>query len=127
MKLLLDTHAFIWWVSEPEKLSPDVLTLFNGDDELLLSVVSVWEIQIKVQLGKLGVTLPLRELIEHQQQTNGLQVLAVELKHVLALDALPAHHKDPFDRLLIAQAQVEDVRLVSKDKIFTSYPVKVLW
>jgi PIN domain nuclease of toxin-antitoxin system len=128
MKLLLDTHAFIWLFDEPEKLSPKAFALLaDGDNDLLLSVASVWEMQIKIQLGKLKFTVPLRELVESQKQTNGVQVLPVELEHVLALDTLPTHHKDPFDRLLIAQANVEDAFLVSVDTVFSSYPVKWLW
>ena len=83
--------------------------------------------QIKIQLGKLKFTVPLREIVESQEQTNGVQVLPVGLEHVLALDALPAHHKDPFDRLLVAQANVEGAFLVSGDLVFLSYPVKLLW
>jgi len=128
MKLLLDTHAFIWWVGEPEKLSSDVLALLaDEDNELRLSVVSVWEIQIKSQLGKLKLNLPLGELVESQRRENGLQVLPIELDHVLALNALPPLHKDPFDRLLIAQGQIEDADIVSKDRVFASYAVRVLW
>lgn len=103
MKLLLDTHAFIWWDSEPAKPSPQVLSLCQDrQNTLFLSAASVWEMQIKLQMGKLKLTLPLAELIESQQQTNNLQILPVLLTHVLALEHLPAHHKDPFDRLLIA-------------------------
>jgi PIN domain nuclease of toxin-antitoxin system len=128
MKLLLDTHAFIWWATEPEKLSPKAQGLIaDPSNSLLLSVVAVWEMQIKSQLGKLQLNLPLRELVEAQQRVNGLWVLAIELEHVLALDSLPAHHKDPFDRLLIAQAVVEDAALVSKDNAFVSYAVKLVW
>lgn len=128
MKLLLDTHAFIWWATEPEKLSPKAQGSFvDASNSLLLSVVSIWEMQIKSQLGKLRLNLPLRELIESQRQTNSLQVLSVELEHVLALGNLPTHHKDPFDRLLIAQSMVEDAFLVSMDNAFASYAVKLLW
>jgi len=128
MKLLLDTHAFIWWDSEPERLSLTVLALCqNQENTLLLSVASVWEMQIKLQLGKLKLTLPLPILIESQKTTNNIQVLSVELEHVLALENLPSHHKDPFDRLLIAQANVEDFVVVSNDPIFKKYPVKVVW
>jgi PIN domain nuclease of toxin-antitoxin system len=93
----------------------------------LLSVASVWEMQIKLQLGKLRLQLPLVEVIEGQRQTNGVEMLPIRLEHVLALETLPPHHKDPFDRLLIAQAQVEDVVLVSGDPVFTRYPIKVIW
>jgi len=80
-----------------------------------------------MQLGKLKFHLSLRDVIESQQQSNNLQVLPIELGHVLELQKLPAHHKDPFDRLLIAQANWEDAFLVSQDKAFSEYPVKVLW
>ncbi|MCH8289772.1 type II toxin-antitoxin system VapC family toxin [Candidatus Poribacteria bacterium] len=128
MKLLLDTHTFIWWVIEPKKLPKRVITACgNSDNSLILSVVSAWEMQIKIQLGKLSFNLPLKTMIESQQQTNSLQILHVNLAHVLALDSLPFHHKDPFDRLLIAQAKVEDAFLVSRDTAFSNYPVKLLW
>lgn len=128
MKLLLDTHAFIWWDSEPERLSPKVLELCqNQENTLLLSVASVWEMQIKLQLGKLKLALPLPVLIESQKTTNNIQVLSIELEHVLALEKLPSHHKDPFDRLLIAQANVEEFVVVSNDPIFKKYPVKLIW
>ena len=128
MKLLLDTHTFIWWDSEPAKLSSQVLALCqNRTNRLLLSVASVWEMPIKLQLGKLKLNLPLAEIIESQQQRNNIEVLSVALAHVLALQNLPLHHKDPFDCLLIAQANVEDVTLVSNDPMFTKYAVKVVW
>jgi len=128
MKLLLDTHTFIWWDSEPAKLSPQALTLCQDrTNSLLLSVASAWEMQIKLQLGKLKLTMPLAEIIESQQQRNNIEILPVLLPHVLALQSLPAHHKDPFDRLLIAQANVEEAMLVSSDPVFVQYVVKVVW
>jgi PIN domain nuclease of toxin-antitoxin system len=128
MKLLLDTHTFIWWANEPERLSEKALAACKDESNtLLLSVVSVWEMQIKMQLGKLKVSRPVDELIKTQQQANGLQILSVELAHVLSLSNLPSHHKDPFDRLLIAQGTVEGATLVSADPVFSSYGVSVLW
>jgi PIN domain nuclease of toxin-antitoxin system len=127
MKLLLDTHIFIWWADQPEKLSPATLSALEDDaNELLLSVVSVLEMQIKIQLGKLKLSLPLKELLKKQQETNDLTVSAVALTHVLALDALPYHHKDPFDRLLIAQSIEEGLTIVTADSQFSSYSVKLL-
>ena len=97
MKMLLDTHTFIWWDSAPEKLSKRVLNLCeNRSNILMLSVASVWEMQIKLQLGKLKLDIPLRILIENQQQKNDLKILSINLEHTLALDELPLHHKDPF-------------------------------
>ena len=128
MKLLLDTHTFIWWDSEPAKLSPRALALCQDQaNTVFLSVASVWEMQIKLQLGKLKLNLPLAEVVESQRQTNNVEVLPVTLTHVLALESLPAHHKDPFDRLLIAQAKVEEAVLVSGDPIFAKYPVQSVW
>ena len=127
MKLLLDTHIFIWWADHPEKLSPAALSALEDEaNELLLSVASVWEMQIKIRLGRLKLSLPLKELIGSQQETNDLKILPVALTHVLALDALPFHHKDPFDRLLIAQSIEEDATLVSADSQFSAYLVKLL-
>lgn len=128
MKLLLDTHAFIWWDSEPARLSPQVLALCQDRaNTVLLSVASVWEMQIKLQLGKVKLNLPLAEVIENQQRINNIKMLPIILVHVLALQDLSAHHKDPFDRLLIAQANAEEAVLVSGDPILAKYPVELLW
>lgn len=127
MKGLVDTHAFIWWYSDPTRLSVAALAFFQDPSSIVLvSVVSVWEILIKFQLGKMTLNTPLRTILT-QQQANGIQILPVILDHVLAVESLPPTHKDPFDRLLIAQANVEGAVLVSVDKIFNQYPVKVLW
>jgi len=128
VKLLIDTHVFLWLMDEPEKLSGKALEACkNRENQIYLSVVSPWEIEIKRQLGKLRLKLPLRTIIEEQQEKNGLQILAVELEHVLALGNLIRHHADPFDRLLIAQAIVEDADLVTADPLFSKYPVKLYW
>ena len=127
MKLLLDTHIFIWWADQPEKLSAAALSALEDEaNELVLSVASVWEMQIKIQLGKLKLSLPLKELVKNQQETNDLMVSPVALTHVLALDALPFHHKDPFDRLLIAQSISDGLTVVTADSQFSAYSVKLL-
>lgn len=127
MKLLLDTQIFIWWADHPEKLSHTALSALKDEsNDLLLSVASIWEMQIKIQLGRLTLRLPLKELTRSQQEINGLTISPVALTHVLALDALPFHHKDPFDRLLIAQSIEEDLTLVSADSQFSAYAVKLL-
>ncbi len=128
MRLLLDTHAFIWWSSEPEKLSKKVLAAFEDrENELILSVASIWEMEIKAGLGKLDITEPLKDLVEIHQKENDIRILPIFLNHVLALENLPVHHRDPFDRILIAQANAETLAMVSKDKIFKEYPVKMYW
>jgi PIN domain nuclease of toxin-antitoxin system len=83
--------------------------------------------QIKLQIGKLTLNLPLPQLIENQCQTNGLQLLSIETSHIYALNNLPPHHKDPFDRILIAQAIVEQIAILSIDEIFDNYPIQRLW
>jgi PIN domain nuclease of toxin-antitoxin system len=128
MKLLLDTHTFLWWDSDPSRLSSKALALCQDRaNTVLLSVVSVWEMQIKSQLGKLKLSVPLAEVVEIQRQINNVEVISITLAHVLALENLPTPHKDPFDRLLIAQANVEGAVLVSDDSRFEEYPVKVIW
>ncbi len=128
MKLLLDTHTFIWWDIEPARLSARALALCQDpNNQLVLSVVSVWEINIKMQLGKLRFAKPLAEMLSEQQQANRIEILPVLLPHVLALETLPLLHKDPFDRLLICQAQVEDMVLVSRDTEFSAYSIVVEW
>ncbi len=122
MKLLLDTHTFIWWNNEPDKLSPQVFKLLeNSENIVLLSVVTPWEMQIKLQTGKLKLEIPLSEMINNQLQANNFELLSVTLPHVLGLQTLPTTHKDPFDRLLIAQANVEKATILSKDAVFTQY------
>jgi len=128
LKILFDTHTFLWWIGEPERLSKKLHGLCKDrNNTILLSVVSVWEIQIKRAIGKLRLDESLKDLIEREQLANGLQILPVNLNHVLILDDLSDYHKDPFDRLLIAQSMLEETYLASKDKIFKSYPVKLIW
>ena len=128
MRLLIDTHTFIWLDNAPSRLSQRVRrALEDIDNSLLLSMVSVWEIQIKEQLGKLDIQNSLTNLIERQQEVNEVELLPITLPHVLALSELPFHHRDPFDRLLISQARVDDLVLVSKDEIISKYHVDLLW
>ncbi len=100
--------------------------LEDGNNRLFLSDVSIWEIQIKVQLGKMKLKLPLRDLIESQQQKNEVGILHITTEHILELNNLPFHHKDHFDRLLIAQSIVGDFAVVTVDPEFSAYPAKLL-
>jgi PIN domain nuclease of toxin-antitoxin system len=127
VRLLLDTQIFIWWDSEPQKLSAQALALCQDQtNTLVLSVASVWEMQIKSQLGKLQLDRSLAEIVESQQLINNVELLPIHVTHVLALQHLPPHHKDPFDRLIIAQALAENMPVISADTIFPLYPVTVL-
>lgn len=128
MKVLLDTHTFIWWDTDPNHLSAQALLICqDANNQLLLSVASVWEMAIKISLGKLNFAKPLADMIAEQQHANHLELLPVALTHALTVEALPLIHKDPFDRLLAAQAQVENIPLLSRDTIFRQYPMAVIW
>jgi PIN domain nuclease of toxin-antitoxin system len=127
MNLLLDTHAFLWLNDAPEKLSNIARQACEDlNNHLYLSLASVWEIQIKQQLGKLELNTPWREMIDTQQQDNDLALLPIELSHIEALSQLPAVHRDPFDRLLIAQAIQESMTIITVDGFFADYPVSVI-
>ncbi|MGG6238817.1 type II toxin-antitoxin system VapC family toxin [Nodosilinea sp. AN01ver1] len=128
MKLLLDTHTFIWWDSQSSQIPAGTLNLLKSpDNELLLSLVSAWEIQIKSHLGKLDLREPLLDIVQRQESQNRVVILPITLGHIIELDQLPWHHKDPFDRLLIAQSRIESVMLVSKDTNFDQYDCQRLW
>ncbi|MGA7932138.1 MAG: type II toxin-antitoxin system VapC family toxin [Kovacikia sp.] len=128
MNLLLDTHTFLWAIDSPKLLPGRIEQLLSNNTSIwFLSLASVWEIQIKSELGKLRLSLPLSELIETQQQTNDLRLLPIELSHIYALSGLPHHHRDPFDRLLITQARVERLPLLSRDSIFDAYDLERIW
>jgi PIN domain nuclease of toxin-antitoxin system len=128
MKYLLDTHAFIWLGSKSSKLSKTVLALCDDpENELIVSAASIWEMQIKVQLGKLDLDIPLDQVIAEQKEANQIQLLAVNVAHVLALGSLPMYHKDPFDRILVAQTLVEDAVFISNDPLVAKYPVSIIW
>jgi PIN domain nuclease of toxin-antitoxin system len=128
MNLLLDTQAFVWLDIDQKKLS-EVASRACSDpgNSLWLSVVSAWEMQIKVALGKLTLQHSLAQTIADEQTSNGIQMLPVQLAHVLELQNLPFHHKDPFDRLLIAQTRHEGWEIVSVDPEFRAYGVPIVW
>jgi PIN domain nuclease of toxin-antitoxin system len=129
MNVLLDTHTFIWLDSAPEKLSKSALECCqNENNTLYLSTVSVWETQIKNQLGKLNFKIPIAEMIAIQQQDNDLKILDINLQHIYQLKILPLHHNDPFDRLLLSQSTIENMPLISADEKFKYYDnAKIIW
>lgn len=128
MNILIDTHTFLWMVGEPHKLSPTARAAIQEPRNVLyLSTASIREMQLKLQLGKLSLPGPLPVIVQEQQQVNGVRPLLIELPHIYALGTLPHHHKDPFDRMLIAQANTEQLTLVSADSAFTAYNVPLLW
>lgn len=124
MRLLLDTHAFLWWLNDDPKLTDQARTALEDPTTLVyVSAVSIWEIAIKVKLGKfdLGEIDPVEEIA-----ANDFLELPVTARHAHAAGALPRHHDDPFDRMLIAQARLEDLVLVSHDTKFKDYEVQIL-
>ena len=128
MKFILDTHAFIWMDTDLTKVSPRVVQVLNDtNNEIHLSVASVWEMVIKSQTGKLVLSDAIDKIIAEQMKRNPLQLLPVGLPHVLAIQTLPSIHKDPFDRLLVAQAMIENAILLSTDPLIRQYPVRVEW
>lgn len=128
MNYLLDTSTFLWWIDDFGRLPSNILnTLVDPENRLFLSVASVWEMQIKSQIGKLKLPNPLPDIIARQINDNNLLILTIELAHVFALARLPDIHKDPFDRIIIAQAIIEHYTLISPDRHFASYPVRHLW
>lgn len=128
MRVLLDTSSFLWFISGNELLSPTARQLISdSDNQLFLSTASLWEIAIKVSVGKLTLTQPFAKLFPGQLLANDVVLLPISLDHAARIIDLPFHHRDPFDRMLIAQAMVEDLPLISPDSILARYPIKLIW
>ena len=128
MRLLLDTHAFLWWVFDDPKLSTAARELISDPGtEILFSVVSAWKIAIKARAGRLDLPADIRRFIVGQLRVNGFVTLPVDLDHALAVHGLPDIHKDPFDRLLAAQAQTESLTLLTCDPHLRRYPIETRW
>lgn len=127
MSFLIDTHIFIWFFENSNRLSVSASALLKDpDNEIFLSMASVWEIQIKLDIKKFELDRPLSEIIALERQRNKIQLLPIEPRHIYALSALPMHHKDPFDRLLLAQSNSEKMPILSADAIFDRYDAQIL-
>jgi PIN domain nuclease of toxin-antitoxin system len=127
MKLLLDTHAFLWFVDDSPRLSAQAKALLESDVELLISMASLWEIAVKNSIGKLTLAQPYETFIRQQLAQNSIEILPIKVAHLSVICTLPFHHRDPFDRLLLAQALVEQLPVVSADTVFDMYAVERLW
>jgi PIN domain nuclease of toxin-antitoxin system len=123
LKLLLDSHAILWWVRDDRRLGREARRAIAGADVVWVSTVSGWELAIKVAKGRLRILESLRATIVADRFTE----LPLTLRHTEELERLPAHHRDPHDRLLIAQARVESATIVTHDRAFEAYGVPVLW
>ncbi|MEM1025835.1 MAG: type II toxin-antitoxin system VapC family toxin [Myxococcota bacterium] len=127
MRLLLDTHCFLWLQTHPERFSEGLLALLASDEnELLLSSASAWEIAIRYGLGKLSLPLPPSRYVPTRMASSGVEPLAIEIAHGARVAELPPHHRDPFDRLLVAQAQLEKLTLVTADDQIEAYDVELM-
>lgn len=128
MKLLLDTHVFLWWNEDNPSLSRRVRRLLSDSaTELSLSVVSAWEIVLKVRTSKLGLPASPGAYIPARLAHYRIELMPLTLAHVLASDMLPDHHRDPFDRMLVAQAQIEHLPIATRDSQIRKYDVETIW
>ena len=128
MRILLDTHAFLWMIFGDERLDESIRAqIVHPQNEVFLSVATLWEIAIKVSLGKLDLAIPFEQMMEELLNRYAVRVLPISIAALVAVSKLPFHHRDPFDRLLIAQAIVENIPIISRDSIFSNYPVKIIW
>ncbi len=128
MRVLLDTHTFLWFITADPKLSTSAQqVLVTGSNVVLLSVASLWEIAIKVSIGRLPIPQPLQTFIPQQLGTNRIELLPIQLEHSFEVARLPLYHRDPFDRMIIAQAIHERLPIVSADGAFDSYAIQRLW
>lgn len=128
MKLLLDTHAVLWFVLGDRQLSATARALIDDSaNEKLVSPASFWEIAIKISVNKYSLNEPYESFMQRGIAGNGFGILAIEPKHTAVLTTLPFHHRDPFDRLLVAQAMIEQLPIVSADPLLDAYPIQRLW
>jgi len=125
--LLLDTHVWLWMLTAPERLGETRATLEDAGRTLLLSAASSWEISIKYELGRLALPQPPERFVPERIQATGVTPIAIEHVHALEAGRLPTHHRDPFDRVLVAQARYLDVPIVTTDPLIRAYDVAVLW
>jgi len=126
MNVLLDTHTLLWALTDETKLSERVRKLLPHADTWF-SVASLWEILIKARIGKIPLPQPTGPFVMSKLAFNGVRLLQVTADQVLRIESLPHHHRDPFDRMLIAQSLEEKLPLVTADRIFTRYPVELIW
>ncbi len=128
MKVLLDTQAFLWWIANDPQLSARARQIMaEPDTEPFLSAASGWEIAIKSRLGKLKLPADLQGFVGEQLRINAIQALPIQMTHALHVFTLPDHHRDPFDRMLVAQAQLEKLPILTGDPLIAQYVVTVIW
>ena len=127
MPILLDTHTFIWFINDSPELSSAAASLIGSEVKVLLSIGSLWEIAIKVKLGKLTLPSAFETFIPEQLALNDIELLPIQMDHLTIISKLPLHHRDPFDRLIIAQATAADMSVISIDTAFDAYGITRIW
>lgn len=128
MRVLVDTHTLIWFFQGDPRFSSRMRLLIEDENNgKLISIASVWEMSIKQSIGKLGFSLPIKAFIEQQLRLDDFDLLNINLDHIDVISTLPQHHRDPFDRLIIAQAMVEKIPILSADVAFDAYSIQRLW
>ena len=128
MRLLLDSHAFLWFILGDQRLSDRArLAIAAADTDVLISPATLWEMAIKVRLGKYKLPGPFGPFMDTQLTSNRIQLLPIEVRHTALLASMPFHHRDPFDRLIVAQALAESIGVVSVDAMLDAYGVSRLW
>ena len=128
MRVLLDTHALLWLITGDKRLSKTSIKIFlNTDNRLYFSIISLWEICIKKSLDKISLKNNWLDIIQEEMKTNSIQWLHVAVSHCAKVIELPFYHRDPFDRMLIAQAMTEDLSILSRDNRFSAYDIKCIW
>lgn len=127
MRAILDTHAFLWGIAGDARMSQDAREIFIGPSELSLSFASIWEILIKVQTGKLELPRPAGAYVLKKLAENKIEILSISLDQLLEFERIPMHHRDPFDRMLIAQSITEDWPVITANPVFKKYSVRVIW
>lgn len=128
MKYLLDTHTLLWIVNDDARLGDNAKRIFlNEDIEIFTSISSIWEMAIKTSLNKLELPGSLSEFVQNHIRENKINILSIELNHLFQLENLPYYHRDPFDRLIIAQAIAENIPVLSRDSAFDDYPIQRIW
>ncbi|MTJ07713.1 type II toxin-antitoxin system VapC family toxin [Anabaena sp. UHCC 0204] len=126
MRQLIDTHTLLWFTMGNPRISDNLRLQIENNDNLL-SVASVWEMAIKHSIGKLNLEMSFDDFVEQQIIGNGITLKEINQQHISVIAQLPLHHRDPFDRMLIAQAMVENIPIISADTIFDAYPIRRLW
>ena len=128
MRYLIDTHTLLWIVTDDPELSETAKKIYlDQSNEIYFSLASIWEMAIKISIGKLSIEKSLQDFTEHYIIENDIKILNIQLPHVIRIEKLPFHHRDPFDRLIIAQGIEDNIPIISSDRIFDLYPIKRLW